>query len=965
MPILELEFANGEGSLSVRRFSIRESVHGLFSVLVWAKSPDPSLKLDAIVGRPASFRVESGLAFSHGGARRWDGVCDHAEQEQAESTGLSSYFFRIGPALSQLERRRDYRLFQHLSVPQIAAKVLSEHGIAPIFRIDHSLYPQLTLRTQYGESDYVFLRRLLEEAGIAYFFADPAGSGSQLVLGDALHAEEPRLPVIPYVDNPQQAAEKEHVRRVTLRHETRPGARALRDYDFRRPALSLLSEAPRAKSPEDRLEEHVYLPGSMLVERGKSDESPRADDKGVARHDQAHGKARAEMGLSAARTGKIEVTFETNVLDLWPGRVFTVVFHAHPEIDNKPLLCVALQLDGTHDGEWTIAGRAVPADVPYRPPLLTPRPLIRNVQCAIVTGTPGEEIHTDEHGRVRVQFPWDREGKLDDNSSCWMHVSQGWAGAGYGMFHLPRVGQEVLVLFLDGNPDAPVVVGRLFNRAEPVPYTLPGERTKSTWKSSVAPGGVGYNELLWEDKKGEELARLTAERNQRLLVKHDETITVNHDREKRVEGAEIETTVGQRTEVTGRDRRQTLALGRTQVVSGEMGHLVKGMRTERVLASCQRFTGGDDNTKVQLEKREQLDQDSHLIVKGSRHVEVGSTMSVSAPSVQISAGKNAGFSSGDETHLASDVAVGEAPDITVKGPGGFIRIDGGGVTIVGTLVLINAGGGPGSGSGVSAASPLLPREAPEGQPVPVIVSETVAAQPGSRSRTKIGVGEEVVLTYTGGDATWTVSGGGTILPASGRTVTFRAGERSANPVVTATGAPGVASLAFEVVEPTDFVMEQTPATKVKHTAGRPDCGFLANLYLLPADVSFQNIEVRELNSRADATGFYQAFDGLTHQPAAQPHSKWFTVGAPAPGRGSVAHLHDTIYSGDTLVGPPFPAGSMVFPITWEFRVAGGAPKAIPSTFQNHQVEAVTGKCTSSKAGENKSRVPADPPSDFL
>jgi hypothetical protein len=158
-------------------------------------------------------------------------------------------------------------------------------------------------------------------------------------------------------------------------------------------------------------------------------------------------------------------------------------------------------------------------------------------------------------------------------------------------------------------------------------------------------------------------------------------------------------------------------------------------------------------------------------------------------------------------------------------------------------------------------------------------------------------------------------------------------------------------------------MEQAAGTNIKHTNGRPDCGFLASMFLLPTDVSFENIDVRELNSSAHATGFYKPFDGITHQPASQAHSTWFTVSPPVGEKGSSPNLQDNIYSGDPGGGPPWVVGVLTFPITWEFKVGSGVPKAFPALQQRHTVD-TAGKCTSSKAGESKSRVPSDPTSDF-
>jgi len=202
------------------------------------------------------------------------------------------------------------------------------------------------------------------------------------------------------------------------------------------------------------------------------------------------------------------------------------------------LFIIEFEIDGTPGGEWRMRGLCLFADEPYRPALRTPKPIINGVQSAIVVGPPGEEIYTDEFGRVRVQFHWDREGQWDDNSSCWMRVSQGWAGHGYGMITIPRIGHEVLVGFFEGDPDQPVIVGRVYNNAARVPYKLPDHKTKSTWKSDSSPGSNGFNELMFEDAKGKELVYLQAQRDLAKLVKNNESeqigqnrsTTVGHDR---------------------------------------------------------------------------------------------------------------------------------------------------------------------------------------------------------------------------------------------------------------------------------------------------------------------------------------------------------------------------------------------------------------------------------------------------
>ncbi len=710
MSTLDLQFQCGESELSVRRFSVHEAVSTPFTLSVWARSESPAIDIGAIIGQPAGLRIVSGYAnVTGGGSRVWSGVCSYMEQTHAERRGnkvQSTYHLRIVPHLWLLEHRRNNRIFQHLAIPDIVDKILDEWGIPRRWRVDRGQYPKHEYKVQYAESELAFLSRILEEAGIAYTFPDLDASSPILTFSDALQQGTPRAGApVPYEPNPTQAAEREFVSQVHLVHEVRPGAYTIRDHDFRKPSFTLLGEAPKAEAPESRYEHYHYTPGGFFVEAGGGGGTPVADDKGTARHDQPTGQKRATRALEAARADRAGVMFESNLHDLYPGSVFAVTHHPHPELARK-LLVTDTVLEGTAEGEWQMVGHAVFADVPFRPPLTTPRPEILGVQTVRVVGPTsgddlGQEIHTDEFGRVRVQFPWDRDGGNDDDSSCWIRVNEGWGGAGYGWLNLPRVGHEVLVTFLEGDPDRPIVSGRLFNTTQPVPYKLPEHKTVSTWKSDSSPGSNGFNEIKFEDEKGDELVYLQAEKNQRQLVKHDEIYTTGHDRNKKVDAVETETVGGnrlqwtqnERHEMTGREHRTQIKgnkaqlirvdeiesnrLNRRLLVGKDQDLVVRGVKRER--------NEWDLNGRVLQNRRERVGRDQSMTVYQERHEKVGGSFARQA---------------GKELHIAAgDAAVGEAPDVTLEGASGFIRIDALGVTISGVKVDINVSGSAGSGHG--------------------------------------------------------------------------------------------------------------------------------------------------------------------------------------------------------------------------------------------------------------------------
>jgi type VI secretion system secreted protein VgrG len=319
----------------------------------------------------------------------------------------------------------------------------------------------------------------------------------------------------------------------------------------------------------------------------------------------------------------------------------------------------------------------------------------------------------DELGRVRVQFPWDREGKMDDNSSPWIRVSQGWAGTGYGMIVIPRIGQEVLVGFLDGDPDQPIIVGRVFNQTQAVPYRLPDHKTRSAWKSNSSLGGGGFNEIMFEDLKQQELFWMQAQKNLRKLVKNDETITVGHDRRKFVTVNETEVTGVNRFEVTGVNRTEVTGALHTSFVGGVSLKLVKLDEIEQTDGNHLMLVGKDQDIVIKEIRRERVEKDSHLMIEGLRNEKVNGSYSVTVDkNHHEKIAKNHALEAGKEIHLkaGTSLVIEAGRDLTLKGPGGFVRIDAGGVTIRGNVVRINSGGSPGSGAG---AKPDVVEEAKE------------------------------------------------------------------------------------------------------------------------------------------------------------------------------------------------------------------------------------------------------------
>jgi len=695
MPLLELKVASSEPDLSVRRFAIREAVNTLYSIGVVFRTKSPALDLEGIVGKPAELHVVSGYKHVRlGGDRTWTGLCNHIELVQVEAAGLTTYSLSIVPHLWLLTQKNDYRIFQHQSIPDIIDDLLDRWKMTRLWEIDRGRYPKLEFKVQYNESDFTFFARMLEEAGISFVFTHGDDAGTKLVLSDRLHAGDARPP-LPFFDNMTQAAEREFITRVRLARDVRPGKLAIRDYDPRRPQYELFGKAAEGAS-EARYEQYHYQPGGFLVEGGAGGGTPVADDRGTARHKDSAGEERAVRALAARREGARSVAFETNAIDVAAGRIISMENHPHAWVaGGERLLVTDFTISGTHDLDWHMSGRAVFAAGEYRPAQITPKPTVSSVQSAMVVGPDGQEIHTDEFGRVRLAFQWDRVGRKDDSSSCWVRVSQGWAGKGYGLIALPRVGQEVIVAFLNGDPDQPIVVGRTYNAITPVPRILPDHKTESVNRSNSSPGGGGTSEVAFDDIKGNELVQWTAHKNMRRLIKNDYVTTVGHDRSKSVSQNELDTTGGRRTEVTRNDRVETVNATKTTSIKQVRRKLIKGDESHTTDGYRLLLADKDVDLVTGKEKRERVVEDVHLVVVGNRSERIDQDQSLTIEEDQFEkVGKNHALATGKQLSMraGADFINEAGADMTIKSAGGFIRIDATGVTISGRLVHINSGG---------------------------------------------------------------------------------------------------------------------------------------------------------------------------------------------------------------------------------------------------------------------------------
>jgi type VI secretion system secreted protein VgrG len=443
--------------LDIREYNVEEGMNTLFSVTLTAMSKNPDIDFEEVIGKDATFTLHGRGVDSSG--RTWRGILTEFHQVRVDEKGLATYHLRIAPKLWLASQRRNHRIFQIKTELDIARQILDEWGIEHQDKIENQ-YRTRKYRVQYGETDFAFLSRMLEEAGISFFFIDKEDK-TVLMLSDAPQNAKERKSPIGYRDVPT-VAEQEHVTKVRVSRHMRPGKFTLSDYDYRKSADFPLAASASSGGVEEGLESYHFVPGAFNFESEAFDGTPTADDRAIHRADEGEGNRLAQKRLHAARGDASVAAFDTNVVDLGPGVVMRVLDHPQRELgDKKRLLVLQSTLSGKHNSELTHHVEVRGADQPYYPALRQLKPQVNGVENATVVGPPGEDIHTDEFGRVRVRFHWDREGHRDQNSSCWIHVSQPWSGAGFGGSNLPRVGQEVIVDFLGGDPDRPVITGRV------------------------------------------------------------------------------------------------------------------------------------------------------------------------------------------------------------------------------------------------------------------------------------------------------------------------------------------------------------------------------------------------------------------------------------------------------------------------------------------------------------------------
>lgn len=631
--------------LGVAEFTAREKISSPFEVTLSLVSED-EIKFDDVIGKAALLTI-----LGDDEDRYFHGIINKFIQTGSRGR-FNLYQARMVPSLWLLSLEQDCRIFQNKNTPDIIKKILKEANISAdrfVFRLQNT-YKEREYCVQYRETDLNFISRLLEEEGIFYFF-EHSNDKYLLVFGDSPVNYQPISGEPKVLFNPGHGlvAEEEAVIRIFLSRQIRSGKATYKDFNFEKPSLDLTAD----EQADDNKNLEIYdYPGEYSTKEV--------------------GKKLAQIRLQEAVMYKDKAAGESVCPRFIPGFTFTLTEHDHKDFNQEYLL-----VDVTHKGvqpqvleEQSDMGAfsyknqffGIPSLVTFRPERVSPKPVVEGVQTAIVTGPDKEEIYTDKYGRIKVQFHWDREGERNEDSSCWIRVVSSFAGGNYGCIYTPRVGHEVVVDFLEGDPDRPIVTGSVYNARTMPPYTLPDKKTRSTIKTNSSTGGEGFNEITFEDAKGNEKIFIHGEKNLDMRIKND------------------------RREWVGEDRHLFVKRDKLEEVDRD-GHVI-----------------------IKRDEMKEIGRDHNLKIKGKEAIEViGSrSLKVQGDASEVFQGKHSHQVSNAYYVKGKHVLIEAMVGLTIKVGGSFISMTSNGIAISGSMVLINSGGAALSTKGLNVVPPVPP-----------------------------------------------------------------------------------------------------------------------------------------------------------------------------------------------------------------------------------------------------------------
>lgn len=681
----------GDDVLLFQRMTATEQLGRLFNYQLDLLSKDPNIKLSDLLGQLVTVQLKT----SNNASRYFNG---HVSRFSLVGMAENLYLYQVTlkPWLWFLTRTADCRIFQKQTVPDIIKKVFRDDGYSDFEEKLSASYREWDYCVQYRESDFNFVSRLMEQEGIYYYFKHEDGKHT-LVMSDSIDAHKSvpnydEIPYFPYQESLRR--ERDHIFDWHVGQEVQPGTYALNDFDFEKPKADLNAKLkqPYGHAVDD-FEVYDY-PGEYL-EKSDGDEYARK------RVEELHAQYEQVQGHGNARGVTVGSLFSLTQYPRHDQNKEYLITAATYEMQSDEYGSAALP--GTQQ-IFTCSFTALDSLQPYRAPRITPKPVVQGPQTAIVVGPSGQEIYTDKYGRVKVQFHWDREGGNDENSSCWIRVSHPTAGKGWGGVQIPRIGQEVIVDFLEGDPDHPIITGRVYNAGSMPPYDLPNKGMVAGMKSNSTPGGGGYNEMIMDDTKGNELIRIHGQYNMDSTIEHDQTWTINNNRTTTIAVDDSETVGSNQTITVGANQSTTVGANQTISVGANKAENVAAAKSMAIGAAYQVTVGAAMNETVGAAKAEEIGADKSVNVGANNSENVGNNKSVAVgenisesagKDMSLQSGKKMSLTAGDDFSLKGDKeGVIEIKDkLTIKvGKAKFVLEKNGDISINGKKITIKGSG---------------------------------------------------------------------------------------------------------------------------------------------------------------------------------------------------------------------------------------------------------------------------------
>jgi type VI secretion system secreted protein VgrG len=685
---LELVSLNGE-----------EEISRLFSFGVELISDNNQISAAQVVGKNVTIE----MTLADDSPRYFNGFINRFSAGDEDEEGRRNYSADIVPWFWFLTQTADCRIFQNKTIPQIVEQIFQDLGFNDFETNEiKGNHKEWEYCVQYRETDFNFVSRLLEQEGIFYYFRHEAGKHT-MVLADQKNAYKDC--VEKEVDYPYDFGSRpleDYITSWEHNYEFHSGKWAHTDYDFKKPSTNLMAQTNTKTNLVNIKKYEIYdYPGEYVKKSDGEGEVRLRIEEEETQHDVVEASSLCKSFTAGGKFKLREHRAKTE-----EGKKFVITSVQHSANETMPY-----ETGGGGGGqEYSNSFSAIPDSVVFRPARVTPKPLVSGLQTAVVVGPAGEEIYCDKYGRIKVQFHWDREGKKDENSSCWIRCMQSSAGKKWGTVFIPRIGQEVVVDFLEGDPDRPLVTGLVYNDEQMPHYELPSEKTKSYIKTNSSKSGEGFNEICFEDKKDEERVFIHAEKNMDTRVKNDSKTRI----------------FGNRHQIIGWEKDGEKGGDQRELVYEDKHLNVKANQVEKIEGNYQLCVGNGDapdggNLDVVIEKQrtESIGSGNDRTVGGDEQIKIGGNLSETIDmDHQTKVGMNQAVEAGMEVHIKAGmkVIIEAGLQLSLVGPGGFIDIGPAGVTIQGIMVKINSGGAAGTGSGCSPGSPQEAEEAAPAEP---------------------------------------------------------------------------------------------------------------------------------------------------------------------------------------------------------------------------------------------------------